>query len=76
MNLSSYKEILKNQDFCCKICEKPEYEFSKSLSVDHCHKTGKVRGLLCSSCNKGLGLFSDDELLFNSAIDYLLKFNS
>ena len=45
----------------------------KSLSVDHCHTTGKVRGLLCQSCNTGIGLLKEDTKLFMAAIEYLEK---
>jgi hypothetical protein len=44
------------------------------LSIDHCHNTGKVRGLLCDHCNKGLGLFKDNIDYLNKAIEYL-KYN-
>lgn len=51
-----YEVFVKLQDGVCKICKKfkPSKRFSH-LSVDHCHKTSKVRGLLCSSCNAKLG---------------------
>ena len=54
-----------------KICKAPETLQNKNLAVDHCHKTGKVRGLLCSKCNKGLGLFKDSKELLTTAIEYL-----
>jgi hypothetical protein len=41
------------------------------LSIDHCHETGKVRGLLCDACNTGIGRFSDQVDLLQKAIDYL-----
>lgn len=41
------------------------------LHIDHCHKTGKVRGLLCSNCNTGLGMFRDSPMLLNRASEYL-----
>lgn len=47
--------------------------FKKSLSIDHNHQTGKVRGLLCHHCNVGLGHFKDNIELLNSALDYLIK---
>lgn len=54
----------------CQICNE---EDRRELSVDHCHSTGKVRGLLCDNCNKGLGLFRDREDLLNKAVDYLRR---
>jgi protein-arginine kinase activator protein McsA len=53
----------------CNICNKKE----KKLHVDHCHKTKKVRGLLCGSCNKGLGLFKDDKESLLEAAEYLKR---
>jgi hypothetical protein len=41
--------------------------------LDHCHKTGKLRGLLCSGCNLGVGIFKDDPALLYAAISYLEK---
>lgn len=51
----------------CTICGS-----RKNLCIDHSHKTGKVRGRLCSSCNRGLGQFKDDPTLLLRAGDYLL----
>jgi hypothetical protein len=56
----------------CQICSKTD---RRALNVDHCHTTGKVRGLLCDNCNKGLGLFRDDKDLLTSAINYLKEHN-
>jgi hypothetical protein len=52
----------------CQICNQTD---RRELCVDHCHSTGKVRGLLCDPCNKALGLFKDSPELLNSAIKYL-----
>lgn len=52
----------------CKICSNPP---KKWLVIDHCHTTGKVRGLLCESCNLGLGIFKDNPILLQNAIKYL-----
>lgn len=43
------------------------------LHIDHCHKTGNVRGLLCYLCNRGIGMFKEDITLLEKAIDYLAK---
>lgn len=67
-----YTNLLEKQNYSCSICdsEVSNLKFTK-LCVDHDHKTGKVRGLLCSKCNHGLGLFNDDTSLLNKAIKYL-----
>ena len=57
----------------CAICGKHQNKFKKALSVDHCHKKGIIRGLLCNSCNLGLGKFYDNCELLNNAIYYLKK---
>lgn len=67
-----FNALLKSQDYKCKICRKPQND---EINVDHCHRTGKVRGLLCNKCNAGLGQFSDDVATIKSAIDYLEIFN-
>lgn len=50
-----YSNMLKMQNGVCAICEQKE-SINKNLSVDHCHETGKIRGLLCLKCNQGIGL--------------------
>lgn len=72
IEFSDYTEMLEKQNFTCAICSRFErYKGRKNLAVDHCHKTGKVRGLLCSSCNKGLGLFEDNLEFIKNAEKYL-----
>ncbi len=78
MSLEQYKNISKSQDNVCAICRlpetsKPQNGRTKNLAVDHCHKTGKIRGLLCGKCNKGIGLLQDNEEILMSAISYLKK---
>jgi len=57
----------------CAICKKKRPQNQRNLAVDHCHKSGKIRGLLCSRCNIGLGIFGDKVDLLQSAIDYLMQ---
>jgi len=75
IDLKQYEEMFFQQKGCCKICNKHISELNqkikKSLSVDHCHTTGKVRGLLCDKCNRGIGLLNDDIDILNNAIKYL-----
>ena len=64
-----YDALLASQDGVCAICRLPPDE--KYLAVDHCHDTKRVRGLLHRTCNSGLGMFKDDVLRLQSAIEYL-----
>lgn len=66
-----YTTLLNRQNGKCAICHKPETSLNKSLAVDHCHKTGQVRSLLCGKCNRGLGLFNDSSELLERASSYL-----
>ena len=54
----------------CAICEK-EFKTQKSVCIDHCHETGKVRDTLCMSCNFALGYFKDSEEIMQKAINYI-----
>lgn len=71
ITLEEYNALHSKQDGRCKICNQPETARNRSLAVDHDHKTGKVRGLLCGKCNMALGKFQDDERILASAIAYL-----
>lgn len=71
ISLDIYNEMFQKQNGCCAICNTHQSELIVSLSVDHCHTTGKVRGLLCSNCNRGIGLLKDSIKILNSAIEYL-----
>ena len=62
-----YEELFRRQNGKCAICG---MEVEK-LVIDHDHKTGKIRGLLCDSCNWGLGHFKDNPEYLRNAIDYL-----
>lgn len=69
-----YAMMLEAQQHKCKICGKHELELKRKLDIDHDHRTGKVRGLLCTTCNINPGRFKDDPQLFISAAQYLLLY--
>jgi hypothetical protein len=67
---NTYLSMLHEQKNMCKICD-CELKNDKKTHVDHCHKTGKVRGLLCSDCNGILGKVNDNIFILMKCIDYL-----
>lgn len=69
----AFADLLLQQNGKCAICYQP-YHPKRKLHVDHCHATGKVRGLLCGGCNIGLGHFCDDTSRMERAIGYLRAF--
>lgn len=72
MTIEKYNQMLSLQNNCCAICKQDQTKFKQKLSVDHCHTTGKIRGLLCGSCNRGLGYFHDSVAKINNAKEYLI----
>lgn len=66
-------DILFEQSWLCAICDNP---IGYADSVDHNHDTGQVRGMLCTQCNRALGLFQDSAQLLAKAIYYLEKYNA
>lgn len=67
-----YERILAAQGGACAICTQPfRLENRRALAVDHCHETGRVRGLLCQPCNTVLGLMEDNPVLLRKAAAYL-----
>ena len=67
-----YERMFEAQGGLCKLCgQPPNNRWGKLLAVDHCHRTNRVRGLLCDKCNKGLGQFDDSPELLKKAIQYL-----
>ena len=77
LSMDDYQKMLLDQNYKCLICNNDlknlNYRF---VHVDHCHKTLKTRGILCSYCNLGLGHFKDDIDNLKSAISYLEKYNN
>lgn len=64
-----YERLLTTQQGLCKVCAGPPDR--ARLVVDHCHRTGQVRGLLCDRCNRLLGVADDDQDLLRAAVAYL-----
>ena len=77
MSLEDYDELLSKQNGVCAICGRVDsgIDSRPKLYVDHNHSTLKVRGLLCASCNYGLGYFKDNPDLLLKAYEYLMKEN-
>ena len=79
ITLDKYAEMLDKQDNKCAIClqeetcKDPKHDKIRRLSIDHCHKTGKARELLCQGCNVAIGRFKDDIELMERAINYVKK---
>ena len=75
-----YNQMLEAQNYLCAICGKPETSFDKKhktarlLSVDHNHKSGKIRALLCTRCNHTLGRINEDINLLQNIINYIIKY--
>jgi hypothetical protein len=78
VDATRYQEMLREQGGVCAICAQPERApdkasgKTKDLAIDHDHVTGAIRALLCSNCNRGLGLFNDDIALLAKAQSYVL----
>jgi len=70
MSGDDYQLLADSQGNICKICGTSPEE-NKRLYVDHCHETGKIRGLLCDKCNRGIGFFRDNPAFLRKAAEYL-----
>jgi hypothetical protein len=66
----AWREMLASQDHKCKICINPLGE-AQERHIDHCHETQQMRGVLCNTCNVGLGMFQDSSDLLRAALAYL-----
>ena len=76
----AYEQMIKDQNNCCAICGQPETKMDHQhgtvarLAVDHCHTTGKVRGLLCSRCNVTIGRVGESVEILKAMVAYLEKY--
>lgn len=74
MSLEEYNDILKKQNGICAVCgESENCNRNKFLAVDHCHDTNKIRGLLCTNCNRAIGLLKENIETLYKIIEYLKK---
>lgn len=75
ITIDQYESMLEKQNSCCAICKSisPNRLDIDYFLVDHDHKTGKIRGLLCDPCNKGLANFKDSQINLTRAIEYICK---
>lgn len=77
MTVEDYSALLKSQGGVCAICRKPETARQGSkkrptaLAIDHCHETQKIRGLLCSNCNRGIGHLQESLAVLGAAMEYI-----
>ena len=73
ISLIEYNKLLDLQNFCCAICGDGIIKNKKALAVDHDHKSGKTRGLLCMNCNLGIGKVNDSIEEILKLIDYMKR---
>jgi recombination endonuclease VII len=73
IEVSEAQEMLKTQEYCCAICRLPiGNELNRDAQIDHDHKTGRVRGIVCLRCNLAIGWIQDDPERAKRIIRYLL----
>ena len=75
ITLSEYENLLGIVNNRCQICGATESVNSHRLGVDHDHKTGAIKGILCKACNSGIGYFQDNIDSLKAAVKYLEDFN-
>lgn len=71
ISLKEYEKLLEKQKHKCLICEKHKSKFNIALAVDHCHKTNKIRGLLCFNCNTKVGHVETNPEIYLKINSYL-----
>lgn len=71
--LEDYEAMFNAQGRACMICKTVTDPTGREMAVDHCHTSGIIRGILCSNCNRALGLLQDSEAILSAAIEYLRR---
>lgn len=72
-SIEAYNDMLRSQYGCCAICLSTAPKIGKYFVIDHCHKTAKIRGLLCRNCNSAIGLLEENIKFLENSILYLKK---
>lgn len=70
ISIEDYERMFEAQGGVCFLCNKIN-EDGKLLAVDHCHTTGKIRGLLCRPCNCAIGLLKEDKVIIRKILEYI-----
>lgn len=71
LSQENFNLMFEKQEGKCFICETHQFNLKRSLHVDHCHTTGKIRSLLCHYCNTALGLVKENTLILKRMIQYI-----
>jgi hypothetical protein len=76
ITIDQYNEMLDKQNGQCAICGTTTPDSKHGVfSIDHCHATGKIRGLLCKKCNSGIGMFKESARSLEAAVAYLQQYS-
>lgn len=75
ITVEEYDAMSARQNGVCAICGRPQSARRGRLSIDHDHKTGSIRGLLCTNCNSALGMVNDRIDLLKEMIEYILRWS-
>lgn len=73
LTLEQYEDLLAAQEYRCAVCRRPARDDQRRMAVDHNHRTGQIRGLLCYRCNYGIGWFRDNATNLVAAGEYLKR---
>ena len=74
ISIDDYDDMLRSQNGVCAICGTSKIAKNKTrFAIDHCHNTGRIRGLLCTNCNSGIGKLKDNPNILIKAYEYLIK---
>lgn len=74
ITLAQLREMIAAQGGVCALCVEPLSDgLARKVHVDHCHETGRIRGVLCAGCNTAIGKLGDNEAGLQRALDYVRR---